>query len=48
VKATSRATTNEMLERGQTVQLEGTVTLDKDLGAGYHDDLLLEDAKRPN
>lgn len=40
-------TTNEMLERGQTVLLEGTVTLDKDLGAGYHYDVLLEDAKRP-
>jgi len=41
-------TTNEMLERGQTVLLEGTVTLDKDLGAGYRYDVLLEDAKRPN
>jgi hypothetical protein len=41
-------TTNEILERGQTVLLEGTVTLDKDLGAGYHYDVLLEDAKRPN
>ncbi len=40
-------TTNETLEKGQTVVLEGTVTLDKDLGAGYRYDVLLEDATRP-
>ncbi len=39
-------TTKEMLERGQTVLLEGTITLDQDLGAGYFYDVLLEDAKR--
>lgn len=40
-------TTQETLERGQTVLLEGTITLNKDLGAGYHYDVLLEDATRP-
>lgn len=40
-------TTQEKLERGQTVLLEGTITLNKDLGAGYHYDVLLEDATRP-
>lgn len=40
-------TTNETLERGQTVLLEGKVTLDKDLGAGYQYDVLVEDAIRP-
>lgn len=40
-------TTTEVVERGQTVLLEGTVTLDKDLGAGYLYDILLEDAKPP-
>lgn len=40
-------TTNETIEKGQTVVLEGTVTLDKDLGAGYRYDVLLEDATRP-
>jgi hypothetical protein len=40
-------TTSETLEKGQTVVLEGTVTLEKDLGAGYHYDVLIEDAIRP-
>lgn len=40
-------TTQEKLEKSQTVVLEGTVTLDKDLGAGYFYDVLLEDAARP-
>lgn len=40
-------TTQEKLEKGQTVVVEGTITLDKDLGAGYFYDVLLEDATRP-
>ena len=37
-------TTVEELVRNQTVMLEGTLVLDKDLGAGYRYDALLEDA----
>ena len=37
-------TTTEELARDQTVTLEGTLVLDKDLGAGYRYDALLEDA----
>lgn len=37
-------TTQEKPEIGQTVLLEGTVTVNKDLGAGYFYDVLLEDA----
>jgi hypothetical protein len=37
-------TTGEALERGQTVLIEGHVTVDKDLGAGYRYDVLIEDA----
>ena len=40
-------TTIEAVERGQTVLLEGVVTLDKDLGAGYRYDVLIEDATTP-
>jgi hypothetical protein len=40
-------TTLEAVERGQTVLLEGSVTLDKDLGAGYRYDVLIEDATIP-
>ncbi|MFO0572296.1 MAG: hypothetical protein U0263_42140 [Polyangiaceae bacterium] len=38
-------TTTEDLPKGKTVLLEGTLVLDKDLGAGYKYDALLEDAK---
>jgi hypothetical protein len=37
-------TTDEMVEVGETVDLEGVVTLNKDFGAGYRYDLILEDA----
>ncbi|MBI3206855.1 MAG: nucleotide-binding protein [Myxococcales bacterium] len=37
-------TTTEELARDQSVTLEGTLVLDKDLGAGYRYDALLEDA----
>jgi len=37
-------TTEENLSQGQTALLEGTITLDKDIGAGYKYDVLLEDA----
>lgn len=37
-------TTAEELAKGQTVMLEGVLVLDKDLGAGYRYDALLEDA----
>jgi hypothetical protein len=37
-------TTQENLSQGQTALLEGTITLDRDIGAGYKYDVLLEDA----
>ena len=38
-------TTQAKAKVGATVLLEGTVTLDKDLGAGYNYDVIIEDAK---
>lgn len=38
-------TTQAKAKVGDTVLLEGTVTLDKDLGAGYKYDVIIEDAK---
>jgi hypothetical protein len=38
-------TTQAKAKVGDMVLLEGTVTLDKDLGAGYNYDVLIEDAK---
>jgi hypothetical protein len=38
-------TTQAKAKVGETVLVEGTVTLDKDLGAGYKYDLIVEDAK---
>ncbi|MCB0283828.1 MAG: SH3-like domain-containing protein [Calditrichaeota bacterium] len=41
-------TTNEMFKVGEVVTLEGIVATDKDFGAGYAYDLLLEEGKRIN
>lgn len=41
-------TTSEMFKVGEVVTLEGVVATDKDFGAGYAYDLLLEEAKRIN
>ena len=38
-------TTQTKAKVGATVLIEGTVTLDKDLGAGYNYDVIIEDAK---
>lgn len=38
-------TTTDPLAQGQTVMLEGKLALDRDIGAGYKYDVLLEDAK---
>lgn len=38
-------TTRETLELGQTVEFEGTVQVDQDLGLGYRYPVLLQDAK---
>ena len=38
-------TTQAKAKVGDTVLVEGTVTLDKDLGAGYKYDVIIEDAK---
>ena len=38
-------TTQAKAKVGDTVLLEGIVTLDKDLGAGYNYDVIIEDAK---
>lgn len=38
-------TTSAQAKRGDTVLIEGKVTLNKDFGAGYKYDLLVEDAK---
>jgi hypothetical protein len=38
-------TTQAKAKVGDTVLLEGTVTLDKDLGAGYNYEVIIEDAK---
>ena len=38
-------TTQTTAKVGDTVLVEGTVTLDKDLGAGYKYDVIIEDAK---
>jgi hypothetical protein len=38
-------TTQAKAKVGDTVLVEGTVTLDKDLGAGYKYDVMIEDAK---
>lgn len=37
-------TTSAMAEKGDTVVVRGVVTLDKDFGAGYRYDLIIEDA----
>lgn len=38
-------TSNEPMQRGQTVLVEGTLELNRDLGAGYAYDAILADAK---
>ena len=38
-------TTQAKAKVNDTVLVEGTVTLDKDLGAGYKYDVIIEDAK---
>ena len=38
-------TTNDMAQKGDTVLINGVVTLDKDFGAGYKYDVIIEDAK---
>ena len=37
-------TTNEKVMEGQQVKFNGTITLNKDFGAGYKYDIIMEDA----
>ena len=37
-------TTLEEISRGELITLEGTVTLNKDFGAGYHYEIIMEKA----
>ena len=38
-------TTEQKVNKGATIILEGTITLDKDFGAGYKYDVIMEEAK---
>lgn len=37
-------TTNQVVRLGEVVSLEGTIALDKDFGAGYRYDIIMEEA----